>query len=73
MSSSGSGDVLDLDRDLPTTAEDIAVLNRLRYGRRLTFDQYLECLAALRPARGRSRPVVGGAPFDLIGLQPQEV
>jgi hypothetical protein len=60
----------DLDRDLPTTAEDIAVLNRLRYGRRLTFDQYLECLAALdapSPARSRSRPVVGGAPFDLIG------
>ena len=70
MSSSDSGDVLDLDRDLPTTAEDIAVLNRLRYGRRLTFDQYLECLAALAPpspARGRSRPAVGGAPFDLIG------
>ena len=70
MSSSDSGDVLDLDRDLPTTAEDIAVLNRLRYGRRLTFDQYLECLAALTPpspARGRSRPAVGGAPFDLIG------
>lgn len=70
MSSSDSGDVLDLDRDLPTTAEDIAVLNRLRYGRRLTFDQYLECLAALdapSPARWRSRAVVGGAPFDLIG------
>ena len=62
--------MLDLDRDLPTTAEDIAVLNRLRYGRRLTFDQYLECLAALTPpspARGRWRPAVGGAPFDLIG------
>ena len=70
MSSSDSGDVLDLDRDLPTTAEDIAVLNRLRYGRRLTFDQYLECLAALdapSPARWRSRPTAGGAPFDLIG------
>ena len=70
MSSSDSGDVLDLDRDLPTTAEDIAVLNRLRYGRRLTFDQYLECLAALdasSPARLRSRPPVGGTPFDLIG------
>lgn len=70
MSSSDSGNVLDLDRDLPTTAKDIAVLNRLRYGRRLTFDQYLECLAALgapSPVRLRSRPVVGGAPFDLIG------
>ena len=70
MSSSDSGDVLDLDRDLPTTVEDIAVLNRLRYGRRLTFDQYLECLAALDappPARWRSGMVMGGAPFDLIG------
>ena len=70
MSSSDSGDVLDFDRDLPTTAEDVAVLNRLRYGRRLTFDQYLECLAALdapSAARSRSRPAAGGAPFDLIG------
>ena len=69
MSSSGSGNVLDLDRDLPTTAEDVAVLNRLRYGRRLTFDQYLECLAALDvppPTRVRSRPAAGDEPFDLI-------
>ena len=69
MSSSDSGDVLDLDRDLPTTAEDVAVLNRLRYGRRLTFDQYLEYLAALDAppnACRRSRPAPGGAPFDLI-------
>ena len=75
MSSSDSGDALDLDRDLPTTAEDIAVLDRLRYGRRLTFDQYLECLAALDPPlveRLRSRPVTGGAPFDLPGPHPRE-
>ena len=76
MSSSDSAELLDLDRDLPTTAEDIAVLDRLRYGRRLTFDQYLECLAALDvppPARQRSRPAIGGEPFELIGLQPREV
>ena len=71
MSSSGSGDMLDLNRDLPTTAEDIAALDRLRYGRRLTFDQYLECLAALEvpsPAhlRSRPRPTGSDAPFDLI-------
>ena len=69
MSSSDSGNVLDLDRDLPTTAEDIAVLHRLRYGRRLTFDQYLACLVALdapSAARLRSRRVMGGAPFDLL-------
>ena len=62
--------MLDLDRDLPTTPEDIAVLDRLRYGRRLTFDQYVECLAALdarSPAELRSRPTPGGAPFELIG------
>lgn len=80
MSSSDSADALDLDRDLPTTPEDIAVLDRLRYGRRLTFDQYLECLAALdapSPGRFRSRPAPGGPPFDLIartagGVPPQE-
>ena len=69
MSSSDSADALNLDRDLPTTPEDIAVLDRLRYGRRLTFDQYLQCLAALdapAAARLRSRPAPGGAPFDLI-------
>jgi hypothetical protein len=56
---------------LPTTAEDIAALDRLRSGRRLTFDQYLEGLAALEvpsPARLRSRPrpTGGDAPFELI-------
>ena len=69
MSSSDSADALDLDRDLPTTPEDIAVLDRLRYGRRLTFEHYVECLAALAApsaARLRSRPAPGGAPFDLI-------
>jgi hypothetical protein len=73
-SSSDWGEVLDLDRDLPTTAEDIAVLNRLRYGRRLTFDQYLECLAALdAPSAARlRRPVPGGAPFHLIA-RPSEI
>ena len=76
MSSSDSADLLDLDRDLPTTAEDVAVLHRLRYGRRLTFDQYLECLAALDahpPTRLRSRPAIGGEPFELIDLQSREV
>lgn len=68
MSSNDSADALDLDRDLPTTAEDIAVLDRLRYDRRLTFEQYLECLAALgAPPPGRSRTVMHGPPFDLIG------
>lgn len=68
MSSSDSAETLDLDRDLPTTANDIAALDRLRYGRRLTFDQYLECLAALDTTsnRLRSRAMPRGVPFDLI-------
>ena len=56
------------------------MLDRLRYGRRLTFDQYLAGLASLdtpSAARMRSRPAPGGAPFDLIagrasGILPQE-
>ena len=68
MSSSDSDNAFDLDRDLPTTAEDIAVLDRLRYAQRLTFDEYLEFLAALGPPspvqlRFRSSPT--GPPFSL--------
>jgi hypothetical protein len=69
MTSGDSADVLRLDRDLPTTAEDVAVSRRLRHGPTLGFDEYLRCLAALDPAsteRLRSRPGAGGPPFDLI-------
>lgn len=69
MSSRDLADALQLDRDLPTTAEDIAVLRRLRYGPRLQFDDYLRCLAALDPPSPdwlRRRPGPSGAPFDLI-------
>jgi hypothetical protein len=70
MTSSGSAEALRLDRDLPTTAEDVAALRRLRYGRSLSLEQYLECLAALDPPptdvlAGRRGP--GGPPFDLLG------
>lgn len=70
MSSDGSAERLDLERDLPTTTEDVAVLRRLRHARALTFEQYLECLAALNPLpieRLRSRAGPAGAPFDLLG------
>ena len=70
MTSDDSADVLQLDRDLPTTAEDIAALRRLRYGRRLSFEEYLTCLAALPspPTSAlRARPGPDGAPFDVLG------
>jgi hypothetical protein len=71
MSSRDSAaDALRLDRDLPTTPEDIAVLRRLRYGPPLRFDDYLRVLAALDPPSPewlRSRPGPRGTPFDLIG------
>ena len=70
MTSSDSADLLGLDRDLPTTAEDIAALRRLRPGPTLSFDEYLQCLAALDPpstAGGQTRAGPGGPPFDLIG------
>jgi hypothetical protein len=62
-------DHLDLDRDLPTTDEDIAVLRRLRRGPLLGFDEYLRALAALdqptaKALRARRGP--GGPPFDLL-------
>jgi hypothetical protein len=69
MTSSGSGDVLRFDRDLPTTAEDVAILGRLRYGPALSLDLYLQCLAGLAapsPADLRSRPGPAGVPFDLL-------
>lgn len=39
--------MLDLDRDLPTTPEDIAALRRLKSIPALDFDQYLLFLSSL--------------------------
>jgi hypothetical protein len=69
MTSSDSAEWLRLDRDLPTTAEDITVLRRLRYGPKLGFDEYLRALAALDPPPAgvlRARRGPSGAPFDLL-------
>jgi hypothetical protein len=49
MKSSGSRELLDLERDLPTTAEDTAALRRLREMTRLTFDEYFRFLAEFEP------------------------
>lgn len=45
---------LDLERDLPTTAEDVAALKRIREGRRLSFAEYLRFLSR-QPSDGPSR------------------
>lgn len=69
MTSSDSADLLRLDRDLPTTAEDVAVLRRLRYGARLGLDEYLQALGALTPPTVdtlRARRGPAGPPFDLL-------
>ena len=69
MRSNDSPDILRLDRDLPTTAEDVAALRRLRYGPRLALAEYLQCLAALDPpsnAALRAREGPSGPPFDLV-------
>lgn len=70
MTSDDSADVLRLDRDLPTTVEDVAVLRRLRSGPALRLEEYLQCLAALAPpsaAALRARRGPGGPPFNLLG------
>jgi hypothetical protein len=42
-------DRLNLERDLPTTAEDVAAQRRLRAGWSLDFDEYLRFLASFEP------------------------
>lgn len=58
---------LDLERDLPTTAEDVAALKRLRESRRLGFADYLEFLSRLEPLGGKVRRKIheGREPFEL--------
>jgi len=72
MTSSSQRSELDLARGVPTTAEDVAALQRARAARRLTTEQYLRSLASLKPpplevlkARKRGR---GGEPFRLTEL-----
>jgi hypothetical protein len=68
MSSSGSADGLDLARDLPTTAADVAALRRAAAPRRIGLEEYLRFLARLDPASPgalRGRPGPRGAPFRL--------
>jgi len=72
MTSSSSRSELNLSRGVPTTAEDVAALRRVRAARRLTTEQYLRSLTSLQaPAlevlRSRKR-ARGGEPFRLPPL-----
>lgn len=68
MSSSGSADRLDLARDLPTTAADVAALRRAAAPRPAPLDAYLRFLAGMEPpplSALRGRPGPRGEPFRL--------
>lgn len=58
---------LDLERDLPTTAEDVAALRQIRESRRLTFVEYLRFLSRQKPPDGSARRKTheGQEPFEL--------
>ena len=68
-SSSRDSDVLDLERGIPTTPEDVEAQGRVRRARRLSTEEYLRALARFPPhppERLRSRRrVYGGEPFRL--------
>jgi len=62
-------EALNLDRDLPTTAADVAAQRRLRASRPLTFEGYLRFLASFDPPSCdelRRKRGPSGAPFELI-------
>jgi hypothetical protein len=69
LRSSDTSERLDLERDLPTSAEDVAALWRIRDRTRLDFDQYLEFLASFPPPPTadlrRRRGPRGERPFEL--------
>lgn len=69
MKSNDLSDRLNLDRDLPTTPDDVAALRRARISQSMTLAEYFRFLAGIRdvsrgeaPARRRPR---GGVPFEL--------
>ena len=62
--------MFDLERDLPTTAEDVAALRRAKLLLPLDLDGYLRFLAQIPPSpasdlRAKSGPR-GDRPFDLV-------
>ena len=69
MKSSRRPDALDLERDLPTTAEDVAMLRRLRQHPPMDLDAYFRFLATFAPATPEQlasrRGPTGWEPFVL--------
>jgi hypothetical protein len=68
MRSSGLPEWLSLDRDLPTTSEDVAVLARLRAAGSADLAAYLRFLASFPAPPSavlRARRGPGGTPFVL--------
>jgi hypothetical protein len=58
---------LDLERDLPLTQEDVAVLRRLRREVRLSpadYERFLEQFGHAPVEEFRKRPVFRGEPFE---------
>jgi hypothetical protein len=69
MSSTDHPEPLDLARDLPTTADDVAILDRLESVPRLTLEAYVRFSRLLGPLAAhalRARPGPAGEPFDLL-------
>jgi hypothetical protein len=68
MSSPGKPELIDLDRGLPVSAEDVAALRRARSLTSLTWREYEAFLTAQPPASAealRARPLLLGEPFRL--------
>ncbi len=68
MSSREHSRLLDLDRGLPTTPEDVAALRRARERSALDMVAFLRALASLPQPRWetlRARPGPHGEPFEL--------
>jgi hypothetical protein len=69
MSSTEHPEWLDLERDLPTTAEDIAALRLLRRHPTMDLDSYFRFLRSFPAATveelGRRKGPRGGEPFAL--------
>jgi hypothetical protein len=68
MRSNGSPEWLSLDRDLPTTSDDVTALAQLRAAGSADFAVYLRFLASFPPPPShvlRTRRGPGGTPFVL--------
>jgi hypothetical protein len=69
MKSRRSSRLLDLSRDLPTSAADVVALRQVRQSERMSLESYLKFLASfpaltLQELRSRKGPA-GDKPFEL--------